>query len=369
MPHANKRMISFFLTTQCNLRCIYCYNVREREKESSTISLDFAKAGIDHFFGSSDCRHIRFYGPGEPTQAFDVMRNIYDYAYMKANDKITAEIQTNGVFNENVRQWLGEKIGIIWMSFDGTPDIQDYNRPTKNNHSSSPIIEENIRWLCENSKAIVGARVTMTSKNIHRQKEMVDYFFNLGIKHVWTNPLFPSVEDIAVCNDKVRADQYEFDMDVYVDGYISAFSYAKNRGVFWGSFLTCNFDGKSKYNCRACLPMPHLTPDGFISACDMVTSGRHAYHMSPFIIGKWDEKNNKIDWDKVKIETLQSRSVYNMPGCKGCIAAENCGGYCLGEVLNETGNLFGKKPHTCKAIIKLFNKIGVSEESYEYLHP
>jgi MoaA/NifB/PqqE/SkfB family radical SAM enzyme len=26
MPHCNKQMISFFLTTRCNLRCVYCYN-------------------------------------------------------------------------------------------------------------------------------------------------------------------------------------------------------------------------------------------------------------------------------------------------------------------------------------------------------
>lgn len=26
MPHINKQMASFFLTTKCNLRCVYCYN-------------------------------------------------------------------------------------------------------------------------------------------------------------------------------------------------------------------------------------------------------------------------------------------------------------------------------------------------------
>jgi radical SAM protein with 4Fe4S-binding SPASM domain len=369
MPHANKRMISFFLTTQCNLRCIYCYNAREREKESCTISLDFAKAGIDHFFNTSDCRHIRFYGPGEPTQAFAVMQDIYNYAYLKAGEKVTAEIQTNGVFNNKVRRWLGEKVGIIWLSFDGTCDIQDFNRPTRAGKPSSPIIEENARWLCENSDAMVGARVTMTNKNIHRQNEMIDYFFSLGIKRVWTNPLFPSVEDIAVCNDKKRKDDYDFDMDAYVDEYISAYTYAQKKDFFWGSFLTCNFDGKSPYNCRACLPMPHLTPDGYISACDMVTSGKRAHHMRPFIIGEWDEAHGRIVWNNDRIETLRSRAVANMPGCKGCIASKNCAGYCLGEVLNETGSLFGKKPHVCKAIHKLYRSIGVAEEQYDYLHP
>lgn len=29
MPHCNKKMISFFLTTKCNLCCRYCYNAKE----------------------------------------------------------------------------------------------------------------------------------------------------------------------------------------------------------------------------------------------------------------------------------------------------------------------------------------------------
>ena len=30
MSHCNKKMLSFFLTTKCNLCCRYCYNAKER---------------------------------------------------------------------------------------------------------------------------------------------------------------------------------------------------------------------------------------------------------------------------------------------------------------------------------------------------
>jgi len=51
MPHVNKQMISFFLTSKCNLRCVYCYNSKERAQfEEKTLSFDIAKAGIDYFF-------------------------------------------------------------------------------------------------------------------------------------------------------------------------------------------------------------------------------------------------------------------------------------------------------------------------------
>ncbi len=47
----------------------------------------------------------------------------------------------------------------------------------------------------------------------------------------------------------------------------------------------------------------------------------------------------------------------------------HCGGYCLGEVQNETGNLFGQKPNTCRAIKRLAESIGYSDEPYAFMHP
>ena len=84
------------------------------------------------------------------------------------------------------------------MSFDGMPDIQAHNRPLNplysdvfEHHSSADVLEDNVRWLIsnkENRNLMVGARVTITDANVNRQIEMVDYFYNLGIRYVWTNP-------------------------------------------------------------------------------------------------------------------------------------------------------------------------------------
>ena len=42
MPHCNKKMLSFFLTTKCNLCCKYCYNAKERnEIEEQTINFGY----------------------------------------------------------------------------------------------------------------------------------------------------------------------------------------------------------------------------------------------------------------------------------------------------------------------------------------
>lgn len=370
MPHCNKQMISFFLTTKCNLNCIYCYNSMERT-EIKTLPLEIAKAGIDEYFLKNRSRHIRFYGPGEPTQEFNLMRQISDYAQERGGAIVTKELQTNGVFSSTVREWILNNIDIMWISFDGTPDIQNRQRPFPNKKPSSNKIEENIKWLYANQnehKLMIGARVTMTDLNILQQKEMVDYFNGLGIKNIWTDPEFPSVDKIPVCNDKEKLSQFNFDMDKYVHNFIEAHRYAKQIGVFYGSFLMANFDGESKINCRACTPAPHFTPDGYISACDLVVSGAKAYHMDCFIYGKWNVNSQKLEYYPEKIKALQNRNIDSIDHCNNCIAKLHCGGYCLGEIQNETGRLNGQKPMVCKAIRTLYKELGLSNK-FEYLHP
>lgn len=371
MPHIEKNMASFFLTTKCNLRCTYCYNSKERSllKEQS-IPLEIAKAGVDYFFSTSMSRHIRFYGPGEPTQEFTLMKSIVEYAKLKAGKLLSVELQTNGCFDDDVREWVLKNVNIIWFSFDGEPDIQNTNRPCANGKLSAPILEKNVQWLIEHTDGrnlMVGARVTMTNKNIGRQKEIVNYFSSLGITHIWTDPIFPPVGIIPVCEDVNRKVSC-FDMDSYIENYIETFRYAKQIGIFYGSFLMCNFDGKCSKHCRACIPAPHFTTDGYVSACDLVTFGKNPHHMECFVYGKWNEERKRFDFDKKKIDMLQSRSIENMKHCSNCFAREHCGGYCLGEVMNESGSLFGQKEKTCKAIRLLYKEIG-EQTHYDFLHP
>ncbi len=383
MSHCNKKMLSFFLTTKCNLCCRYCYNAKERNAiEEQTIPLDIAFAGVDWYFANNESRHIRFYGPGEPTQEFAKLKKITEYAkaHLNGGDRVTVEIQTNGVFTEDVRAWVLENVNIAWMSFDGMREIQDYNRPLNpkysavfNGRTSAEVLENNVRWLNENKGArnlMVGARVTITDKNIDKQIEMVDYFYSLGVRYIWTNPLFYSVGQVPVGQDEDKKDSYHFDMDRYIENYLRAYYYAKEKGLFWGSFLTINFDGESAYHCRCCTPLnaPHLTPDGYVSACDMVVLGAKPYHMDVFIVGKWNADKHEFVWDNNKIKALNERKSTLMEHCKGCPAQLHCGGYCLGETVNETGRLDGQNAIKCAAVRRLYKELGPCHP-YPYLHP
>ena len=216
---------------------------------------------------------------------------------------------------------------------------------------------------------MVGARVTITEKNVAQQKEVVDYFSSLGIKYIWTDPLFPTVEKTPVCQDEKERQVKPLNLNTYVDNYIEAYKYAKKLGVFYGSFLACNFDGITNKHCRSCSPVPHLTPDGYIRRVTWLPLGRTRTIWTALFMGNGIPTTSTFDFDQQKVLALQNRCVENMPHCSKCRARFQCGGYCLGEVVNETGSLHGQKPSTCEAIRRLFDELGPSSTPYEYLHP
>lgn len=365
MPHSSKEMISFFLTTRCNLNCIYCYtNKSTFEHQDQTLNLDFAKAGIDDYYETNYKRHIRFFGAGEPTEEFDLMKKIYYYAKDK-DYRTTAEIQTNGCFSEEVAKWLAWNVDIIWISSDGTPDIQDYYRPMLSNSKSSEILERNIRYIvnqkCESG--VVGIRSTITDSNYEKQIEMIKYFSNMGIKNFWVDPVFPSIGEIESHN------RWKFDMGKFIEKFIEAVRYAYSHGMTYGSILTCNFDEPGEVACRALLPVPHLTTDGYISACDMALFGNDNNHMDVFIYGKWDEEKKKIIYYQDKIDYLRSRVYQKLESCSNCSVAPYCRGYCPGEVTNETGDIFGCKTIICNPTRILFHRLTDEEKKYTFTHP
>ncbi len=370
MGHCRKKMISFFITADCNLACDYCYiNKDECDRrtvfnKSETIDVEFAKFGFDYFYEHGVPAHLRFFGPGEPTMRLDIIKEIVNYARNKVGEEVVLEIQTNGAFSRNVAQYLAKEFDIIWVSSDGLPIHHDAHRKTKSGEGTSSIIEKNIRYLINNGKGMTGIRATITKANVNFQSETLLYFKSLGVKYVWTDPIFPPLGETEESFDGL-------DLMEFAYGMLSAQKIAKENNMVCGSLLTSNFDEEVTINCRACLPMPHLTTDGYISACDLALFGNidKDNKMSQFIYGKWNKEDRKIEFDQKKISALQSRNSDNMPMCKNCDIRYHCAGWCLGEVLNETGSLFGQKPGHCEAIKFLYKHKDEFDLNYKYLHP
>jgi len=310
---------------------------------------------LDDYVGQKGIKHIRFFGDGEPTLEFELIKKIHAYA-KTINPNIIAEIQTNGVFNETIAKWLGQNMDYIFVSVDLLPKDHDKYRVTKSGEPSSPFVLKTLAVLhsMKDKKAKVGIRATITKYNIDNQKQAIDYYHdNFGIKIFWCDPKFSAVYDPA---DKkiVRIDLMHF-----AKSFMDAQAHAWKRDIFYESIFTANFDMKTNKACRACLPMPHVTTDGYLSACEIVPYGTKAGKMDPMIYAHYDEKADKIIYDQEKMRALQNRTLCQMPPeCQACIAREHCAGFCLGETLNDNDCFYIIKPDVCRAVQYLYAEIG-----------
>jgi uncharacterized protein len=367
MPHEQKRQVSIIINNKCNLNCVYCYAKESQKSGYKNIDIDFAKVGISDYFSKGN-HQIRFFSLGEPTLDFSIIVELYNYAKKIAGDNLIAEIQTNGVMTEDKAHWLGQHINNIWISWDGPPYFQNAFRKTLNNKETSNIIEHNakimLKYKDDNHKnGFVGARVTITGKSIKRQQEIIRYFKERNITVIYSDPVF-----IPVGDSRLSEIVGEIDLIDYCKSYITAFNYAKSNNVFYGSFYMINFDDKCNSHCRACLPTPHLTLDGYVSCCDMALDSK-INHMSQLIYGYWNVDSKNIVYDNDRIKYIQTRRVENIPECKHCDISNYCGGYCIGEVLNETKSFYGVLNDRCKAIRFLADGLKAGNVYIPVLHP
>jgi uncharacterized protein len=118
--------------------------IADVKKEHQTLNFNFAKRAIDDFFRDYPSREIRFYGAGEPTLEFELMKKIKEYAHSQAGDKLKVELQTNGFFSKKIAQWIVENINNLWISADGPPEVQDSQRPTQGGKPTSEVVEGSI---------------------------------------------------------------------------------------------------------------------------------------------------------------------------------------------------------------------------------
>lgn len=370
MGHFRKNCISFLTTNTCNMCCSYCYLGEKKkpgEKDREIIDLEFAKRGLEDFFSQSDSRKIRYFGEGEPTLEFDIMQQIQTYAKELAGDDLYTELQTNGFFGKEVVEWVRKNVNIIWVSMDGIPLLHDHYRKDINGKSTSKILERNIKFLCGNG-VTVGIRSTIGRMNINRQKENIDYFVSLGVKAIFADHLCLPVGNNGNRPELVDDLLVEVTPKVFADRFLEAKEYAEDKGIFYSNFLCVNFDESVDIACRAMIPSPHLTPNGYVSCCDMAT--RPDNRLRELIYGKYDKDTNRIIYFQDKIDKIRSRRKANIPECQSCEVIDNCAGGCLGEAINETGDFYKVKKSLCESTKYLFKRMKHSNNGlYKFIHP
>ncbi|MFA6089681.1 MAG: radical SAM protein [Candidatus Woesearchaeota archaeon] len=365
MGHYRKQMITLLTSSICDLKCSYCYvpQIKHIESRHKKIDVDFACVGIKDYFDNSKSKAIRFFGAGEPTKAFDEIIEIRNFAYKLAGNNLSVELQTNGYFDDTISEWVERNVTTLWISFDGLPDLHDSQRPLKDGGKSSYVILENIKRFSKLKNIQFGVRVTICNGNFHKQIEILEYLHSLGVKYVCASPSYSST-----ANPNVEM-PYILEFSKY---FVPAFFRAKELDMFYQTHLIVNFDENVDVYCRACLPCPHLTTDGFVTCCDWSLFGPK-YLPGPtekLIYGHYDRITKKIIYDFEKIREIQLRTTDTLKKgfCRDCVIINNCAGGCIGKTIVVTNDLYTPSKEWCEATKYLSKYIPLNKGIFPCFH-
>ena len=340
-PNGKFTNLSLFLNSDCNLRCVYCY---ARAGESKKImDFELAKIAIDFITEHIPGRlSVLFHGGGEPTLTFNLMKKVVEYIKLKTEAEF--DLQTNGVFSDEVREWLLKNMNSISISCDGPPHIQDAQRPLKNGGRSSPIVERNIRYFVKNSKN-VSTLTAISEFSVDKQNEILEYLYRLGVKTV----RFNVVQKLGRCLTCQTAYSTKPGLESFANIFLETLELADIYGIELLS--TISFNGCMNKHCDFSGSFS-VTPDGFLSPCVVVNSKDSDF--TELLFGHLDKKNKKIILDEKKLDFLNTRLVQNIATCKNCFMKWNCAGGCpIDGCLTYGKDIFSPDKRYCSWVRKL----------------
>ena len=134
--------IDMDLTVECNLRCTYCFKEKWNEHMEEQVAFDTI-IWLVHASGSARTVNVNFMG-GEPLIRFKMIQKLVPFAKRRGAEQgktIHFGMTTNGTLltDEVVAFWKKWGMG-FHTSIDGTPEIQDQNRPTTGGRGSSRLV-------------------------------------------------------------------------------------------------------------------------------------------------------------------------------------------------------------------------------------
>ena len=318
--------VTLFLTTRCNLHCIYCY-ASAGDRLLSEMSLDTARRGIDFVWQNALKRGksnfgVGYHGGGEPTVHWEVLRESFTYARQVAQKnglEVYGSLATNGVLSAEQRQWIIKNFRGVNLSIDGFPAIQDLQRPVSSGKSSSSIVLQTIKAF-DKAKFSYGIRITVTARSVDVLPQSIAYLLKTTHpKHIQVEPVYDLGRGQ---NEKLRVDTESF-----IDGFLQAQQLADERGVNF-FFSASRIDVLTNRFCQSCGEGFNLTPSGYVSACYEVPDEEFDFN-DQFIFGNYDEKDGHYVFDENKLMSLRNNSVEKIPWCQSCFCKWHCAGDCV----------------------------------------
>jgi len=202
----NLNELTLMLTSNCNLRCRYCYE----NKKDVHMSREVIKKSIDFLNRNTRYEHpvVSIFG-GEPFLTPDTLKFSFDYA-IKKNPNVRFKIITNGtILNRKIRFLLRKYKAFIvgfHLSMDCNQKMHDAYRVYPSGAGSWADIKRNLPFFLQlfpdlTVQARFDARKT-------KKSDLVKFVKELGHNRINSVSIFPIAETISSNNCSFLLSEY-----------------------------------------------------------------------------------------------------------------------------------------------------------------
>lgn len=362
--------VTLFLTTECNLRCTYCY-ASAGDTPVKRMTLEVAQRGIDFVLANAvemgqPGIEIAYHGGGEPSVNWKTLTDSFDYARERAAAvglTAHASLATNGVMPDHKIDWIIEHLDGVSLSFDGLPEVHDANRLTVSGQGSSAKVEHTIRRF-DAAGFNYGLRLTITLEHIPKMEAAIRYVCsNFRPQRIQVEPAY----QLGRWHDAPSAETAGF-----ITGFRAAQAAAREHGQVI-EFSAARVGSLSNHFCGITQDSFCLTADGQVSAC-YETFIRENEWAGKFFYGEYVPESQTYHFNLPVLNNLRQQSVEHREFCHGCFAKWTCGGDCYHKSLsvNGDGDFAGSdRCHIIRELTKdqILNKIGQSGRLFWHAPP
>ena len=329
--------VTLFPTSDCNLRCVYCYasggeRPRYMQWEVAQAALDCVMTAAGRSAGKRFV--LGFHGGGEPTLGWDILQRAVRYARRQAQERgLSCAVTTalNAVLSPAKRRWIIEHVNSATISLDGPKDIQDSQRPLAGGRGSFAAVMRSLKEF-DAAGFDYGIRATITSASVARMSELVDFFADtVKTTRIQFEPLF-------ACGRCSKTNWSEPDPELFLREFVKAQRRAKQRG-FELRFSGARPESLTDRFCEASSGNFCVTPEGWVTSCFEVSDPGDP-RSAEFFFGRYDPPRGSFVFDLEKLNRLRTRTVQHMPACAGCFCKWHCAGDCLAKAIASSGDLF-----------------------------
>jgi len=331
------------LTRDCNLRCRYCFS--EGGHSTNEMPREVALAAIDLAVGHCAARDkktcvISFHGGGEPTLAWEVLKDAYRHAHNRCTEaglRCRVHLTSNGTWTDDQADWIAAHVDTVTVSFDGPRDITDRHRPRADGGSSWEGVCHSIERL-RTSGCNFSIRATISDDSVTRMDELVAYFHSLGAARIQLEPL--TCVGRAVYGGVERPEAETFSRE---------FRAAVSRGKELGCDVFCSYfrpQRRITAFCGADGRVLCVTPEGLLTTCHRVTLPDDP-GAAALAVGRYIHADGTFVLDETRLAQLHVDANGRLPQCATCIAKCHCAGGCYAQNA-VVGGAFTPDPYRCR---------------------